>query len=134
MNRGARIWFTPRLRGVTIRNTWRRLLLLVPLVVLAAAESVEIAPSTDAQERQRLLNRPRGSKESRVPVELTLEVDAPVGQEPAHDLMRFAETGERPSALPLDSVLLEHREVADGEHDLSAPARKLIEGRGLLCD
>src|SRR6266508_904694 len=82
-------------------------------------------------ERQRLLYRPRGCEEPRVPVELTLEVDAPVGQEPAHDLMRFAEAGERPGALPLDSVLVEHREVADGEDDLGAAARELVERGGL---
>ena len=85
-------------------------------------------------EWQRLLNRPRGCEQSRVPVELTQKVNAAIGQERAHHLVRFAKTGKRPGALPLDAVLIEQRQVADGENDLGATARKLIEGRGLLRD
>src|SRR6266508_2748894 len=81
-------------------------------------------------ERQRLLYRPRSCEEPRVPVELPVEVDAPVGQEPAHDLVSLAETVKRSGARPVDAVLIEHRDVADREDDLGATARKLIEGRG----
>jgi len=74
-------------------------------------------------ERQALLHRPRGREESRVPVELALELDPSVSEEPAHDLVRLPEAGERPGALPADAVLLEHREVADGEDNLGAAVR-----------
>jgi hypothetical protein len=74
-------------------------------------------------ERQAWLYRPRSCEETRITVKLALEVDAALSEEHAHDLVRFTETRERPGALPADAVLLEHREVADGEDDLGATAR-----------
>jgi hypothetical protein len=51
-----------------------------------------------------------------------------------YDRNCLAQTRERAGALPGDPVLVEHREVSNPAHDLSAPLRELVPCRGQLRD
>ena len=57
-----------------------------------------------------------------VAVEVALEVDRALVEDRSHHLVRLAQAGDRTGSTPLDAVLLEHRDIADAEDDLGAPA------------
>ena len=44
-------------------------------------------------------------------------------------MVRLAQTLDLPARLPVDVVLVEHRDVADREDDVGAAARQLVERR-----
>ena len=44
-------------------------------------------------------------------------------------MVGLAQTSDRPCPAPLDTVLLEHRDVADSEHDLGPTIAQLVERR-----
>ena len=85
-------------------------------------------------QRQVFLHRTGCRRHPGVAVEVALEVDRALVEDRSHHLMRLAQPGDRTSSTPLDAVLLEHRDVADPEHDLGAPAAQLIERGSELSD
>ncbi len=48
--------------------------------------------------------------------------------------MSFAQPRDRAGPVPLDPVLLEHREIPDTQDDLGAAAAQLVERGGKLSD
>ena len=91
------------------------------------------AHRTDLQ-RQVFLHGPGCRRHAGVAVEVTLEVDRALVEDRPHHLVRLAQAGDRTRPTPLDAVLLEHRDVADAEHDLGAPAAQLVERGRQLSD
>jgi hypothetical protein len=81
-----------------------------------------------------LLHGPGCGGHAGVAVEVTLEVDRAIVEDCSHHLVRLPQAGDRTVPTPLDAVLLEHRDIADAEDDLGAPAAQLVERRCELSD
>ena len=71
-------------------------------------------------------------RDARVAVEIPVEVDRALVEDGSHHLVGLPQTGDRAGSSPLDAVLLEHRDVADAEHDLGAPPTEFVERGGEL--
>ena len=83
---------------------------------------------------QVLLDGPGRGRDSGVAVEVALEVDRALVEEGAHDVVGLAQASDRSCPAPLDAVLLEHRDVADPEHDLGPAVAELVERGCELSD
>ncbi len=92
------------------------------------------APHRADLQRQVLLHRPGRGRDSGVVVEIPLEVDRTLVEEHAHDVVGLAQASDRSRPAPLDAVLLEHRDVADPEHDLGPTVAQLVERGCELSD
>jgi hypothetical protein len=85
-------------------------------------------------QRQVLLDGTGRRGDALVTVEIAREVDRALVEDGAHHLMRLPQPTDRARSAPLDAVLLEHRDVADPEHDLRAAAAELVQRGSQLGD